>query len=119
MLKERLRPSESEQQSSFFDVEVNLKVPCVVVSPSLDEIQEAVNTCAKKVMSVTSLCGVFWSKISRTIHRALVLVPCNREFTSVACRGSNLAFKSLSLSFHILLHAAGALSDEGVDPVVY
>jgi dynein heavy chain, axonemal len=49
VLKERLRPSTSGQQNSFFDVEVNLKVPSVVVSPSLDEIQEAVNTCAKKV----------------------------------------------------------------------
>ena len=60
-------------QQPFFNVEVNLKVPYVVVSPSLDEIQEAVNTCAKKVLSVSKelsswavdrAIGSFWDMLS-------------------------------------------------------
>ena len=63
-----------EGEEPFFNVEVNLKVPHVVVSPSLDEIQEAINTCAKKVLCVSKeltpwavdrAIGSFWDMLSR------------------------------------------------------
>jgi dynein heavy chain, axonemal len=60
-------------EKPFFNVEINLKVPNVVVSPSLEEIQEAINTCAKKVLSVSKelsswavdkTIGSFWDMLS-------------------------------------------------------
>lgn len=78
VLKERVAPARgsSEAAPPFFDVEVDLKVPDVVVSPSLDEIQEAVNTCAKKVLTVTKdlkpwavdrTMGSFWDMLSHDL----------------------------------------------------
>lgn len=37
----------------FFDVDVELKVPNVSMNPSLDEIQEAINSCAKKILATS------------------------------------------------------------------
>lgn len=34
----------------FFDVDVELKVPDVVMQPSLEEIQGAINTTAKQML---------------------------------------------------------------------
>jgi hypothetical protein len=79
VLKERLRPAASEQQSSFFDVEVNLKVPCVVVSPSLDEIQEAVNTCAKKVAHLPNSSSVM-KNLASCIFPAKLPYFCQQGF---------------------------------------
>lgn len=57
MMKTRLSRSTKKSflyvDKPFFDVEVDLKVPHVVMSPSLDEVQEAINTCAKKVRMCT------------------------------------------------------------------
>lgn len=96
MLKERLRPTveSSEQQSSFFDVEVNLKVPCVVVSPSLDEIQEAVNTCAKKVMLVPTACACACSEQALSYFlKASAHTNSSITADSVACFGVALTFR--------------------------
>lgn len=78
VLKERVAPARRGDGAApaFFDVEVDLKVPDVVVSPSLDEIQEAVNTCAKKVLTVTKglkpwavdrNIGSFWDMLSHDL----------------------------------------------------
>lgn len=77
VLKERVAPARGGGGAPpFFDVEVDLKVPDVVVSPSLDEIQEAVNTCAKKVLTVTKDLkpwavdrgiGSFWDMLSQDL----------------------------------------------------
>jgi dynein heavy chain len=67
------KASEDLAEKPFFDVEINLKVPHVVVAPSLDEIQEAINTCAKKVLlvakdlkpwAVDKCIGSFWDMLS-------------------------------------------------------
>jgi dynein heavy chain, axonemal len=74
VLKSRLaRGTGDAAQTPFFNVEVALKVPRVVVAPSLDEIQDAINTCAKKVLSVSKTLppwavdkaiGTFWDMLS-------------------------------------------------------
>ena len=79
-LKARLRWQEEAGEEAggtggapFFNVEIALKVPHVVVSPSLVDIQEAVNTCAKKVLAVAKDLaswavdkglGTFWDMLS-------------------------------------------------------
>lgn len=37
----------------FFDVDVELKVPSVCMNPTLEEIQAAINQCAKKVLTIS------------------------------------------------------------------
>lgn len=37
----------------FFDVDVELKVPSVVMNPTLADIQAAINECAKKVLTTS------------------------------------------------------------------
>lgn len=37
----------------FFDVDVELKVPNVSMNPTLEEIQEAINTTAKKILGTS------------------------------------------------------------------
>lgn len=120
VLKERLRPTTSEQQSSFFDVEVNLKVPCVVVSPSLDEIQEAVNTCAKKVLLFPCSCA--HTCLEQTLAYLLSVfctVKCQKYRSKILPTISFLLDRFIiapcSLASRILWLAAGALRDKGVN----
>lgn len=91
----------------FFDVEINLKVPNVVVSPSLEEIQEAINTCAKKVLSVSKeltpwavdpSIGSFWDMLSHDmdIVKSVLLLKGTIDTTKKIVNGYIETFNEFS-----------------------
>lgn len=58
----------------FFDVDIELKVPDVVMNPRVDDIQAAINTIAKRMLQSSKLLQV---GARRCITRYAFCAPCS------------------------------------------
>eukprot|EP00217_Crustomastix_stigmatica_P013603 CAMPEP_0183798542 /NCGR_PEP_ID=MMETSP0803_2-20130417/19119_1 /TAXON_ID=195967 /ORGANISM="Crustomastix stigmata, Strain CCMP3273" /LENGTH=4519 /DNA_ID=CAMNT_0026043227 /DNA_START=42 /DNA_END=13598 /DNA_ORIENTATION=- len=75
----------------FFDVDVELSIPDVSMSPSLEEIQGAINSCAKRVLKCSDELkrwdgnGTFYHKIAcdREIVKSVLLLTGSIEGTKM------------------------------------
>ena len=69
----------------FFDVQVELDVPNVAMSPSLDEIQQAINRCSRAVLACSKNLPLWESDPTVTVAGSSLydLVTRDREVVRV------------------------------------
>ncbi|GFR42148.1 hypothetical protein Agub_g3000 [Astrephomene gubernaculifera] len=67
----------------FFDVDVELKVPCVCMNPNLEEIQAAINQCAKKVLTTSKQLPAWGMDNVSTYHE---LIAQDKEVVKAVLR---------------------------------
>lgn len=59
----------------FFDVDVELTIPCVSMSPTLDEIQIAINRCSRAILSTAKQLTV-WSSPQASVVPRVIAIRC-------------------------------------------
>ncbi|PNH08753.1 Dynein gamma chain, flagellar outer arm [Tetrabaena socialis] len=67
----------------FFDVDVELKVPNVCMNPNLEDIQAAINQCAKKVLTISKQLPAWGMDTVATYHE---LIASDKEVVKAVLR---------------------------------